>query len=195
MLVDRLSSPDHDQVGVENGVATLALVDHLLGLGHERIAFVSGKRGLTTTNERLDGYSAAMRAAGLRVNEDLFVVGNSASEPARLATHKLLSGSPRPTAVIGGNNLMTLGVMRAVQEAGLRVPDDIALVSFDDFEWADLFSPRLTTMAQPCFEIGRRAIELLIARIADPGRPPETVRLHAELRVRESCGTVRPITR
>jgi LacI family transcriptional regulator len=83
---------------------------------------------------------------------------------------------------------MTIGTMRALREARLRIPQDIALVAFDDFEWADLFSPRLTTIAQPCLEIGAEAVRLLLSRLADPSLPPRTVRLEPEFMRRESCG-------
>ena len=189
VLIDRLSSLVHDQVGVENKKSTAQLVAHLVGLGHTRIGFIGGLPHIATSNERIAGYKTGLRQAGLTVDPDLLRDGGSRSEPARHATHALLALANPPTAVIAANNLMTLGAMRAVHEAGRRVPQDIAIVSFDDFEWADIFSPRLTTMAQPTAEIGSRAVDLLLRRIEDPTRPPQTVRLKPELRIRDSCGT------
>ena len=89
---------------------------------------------------------------------------------------------------IAANNLMVLGTMRALQELGLRVPEDIALVAFDDFEWADLFQPRLTTIVQPCYDIGSKAVEMLIRRIHDPDATVQKTCFTPKLVVRESCG-------
>ena len=192
VIIDRLIDAPVDQVGLENKRAAAELVGHLVQLGHRRIGFLSGLAQLSTSQERLLGYRAAMRRAGLTLDPALERAGNSRSEEARLATHQLLAMQDPPTAIIGGNNLMTLGAMRALSERSLRVPLDMAVVSFDDFEWADLFSPRLTTMAQPAEEIGRRAVDLLVQRINEPGHPPRVVRLRGQLRVRESCGTGLP---
>ena len=93
-----------------------------------------------------------------------------------------------PTALVTGNNLSTIGVMRAVHERGLAVPTDLSVVGFDDFEWADYFDPRLTLVEQPCGELGRQAAALLVERIASPGGQRRTVRLEPTLRLRASCG-------
>ena len=93
-----------------------------------------------------------------------------------------------PTGIVAANNRMTIGAMRALRELGLAVPQDIALVSFDDFEWADLFHPRLTVIAQPIHEMGARAVRLLLDRLAEPQQPPRTVQLTPQFIHRESCG-------
>ena len=87
---------------------------------------------------------------------------------------------------------MTIGLLRAIAERGLTVPDDIALVAFDDFEWADLFAPRLTVIRQPTTELGSRAVELLLSRLEDPSRPPRQERLEAMFVHRNSCGCTAP---
>jgi LacI family transcriptional regulator len=102
--------------------------------------------------------------------------------------HALLDLPEPPTAVVSGNNFMTIGLLRAISERGLTVPDDIALVAFDDFEWADLFAPRLTVIRQPTTQLGSRAVELLLSRLEDPARPPRTERLEAMFVHRNSCG-------
>ena len=189
VLIDRLSSPAHDQVGVENRKSTAQLVEHLVALGHVRIGFLRGVDHVATSRERLDGYQAGLKKAGLDFVPGLVRNGQSRSGPAREATHELLQLDVPPTALIAANNLMTLGAMRALHESGRRVPDDMAIVSFDDFEWSDIFSPRLTTMAQPTAEIGTLAVQLLLKRIDEPDRAPQTIRLKPELRVRDSCGS------
>jgi LacI family transcriptional regulator len=188
VLIDRLASPRFDQVGVENSRATTELVLHLAAHGHRRIALISGLEGLTTTQERIAGYRAGLEAAGLPWDGALVRSGGSLVEPAQAALALLLREAAPPTAIVSGNNLMTIGAMRALREAGLDVPRDIALVAFDDFDWADSFSPRLTVMAQPCEELGTRAVRLLMRRIEQPDAPRQTLRLSPTLHVRNSCG-------
>lgn len=188
VLVDRMTSERFDQVGVENTRSTQALIEHLIGHGHRRIGFVAGRTGLGTSDERVAGYKAALSAAGLSFDPALLVNGDSNSEPARLATARLLGLASPPTAIMAGNNLMTLGVMHALRDARIDVPGQIALVGFDDFDWADFFVPRLTLIAQPVQELGARAVNLLLERLASPKRKKQTVRLTPTLRIRNSCG-------
>lgn len=188
VLVDRLASGEFDQVGVENVESTARLVDHLASLGHRRIAMIAGQEGLGTTTERLEGYRVGLERSGLAVEPGLVTSGFSDVEPARRAVHELLALASPPTALIAANNQMTIGTLEGLEDLGLRVPEDIALVSFDDFAWAHLFRPRLTAMAQPIQEIGEAAARLLLARIHDPERPVETVRFPATFMHRESCG-------
>lgn len=188
VLIDRLASKNFDQVGVENKKAMAALVGHLVGHGHKRIGFVSGLPGLTTSEERLEGYQMGLQLAGLPFDERFIQSGESSIEPARAAVHRLLGLSKPPTAIVSGNNLMTIGAMRAFRDLNLEVPKDIALVAFDDFDWAESFSPRLTVMNQPSEEIGALAVKLLITRINKPDGKRKTVRLSPEMRVRNSCG-------
>jgi LacI family transcriptional regulator len=188
VLIDRMPGGDFDQVGSENEEPTARLVDHLAGLGHRRIGLVAGLAELTTTAERVRGYRAGIAAAGLSADDALIAYGGSQRDPARAATHALLELADPPTALVSGNNFMTIGVMRGLADRGLRVPEDIALVTFDDFEWADLFHPRLTAVAQPIGELGRRAVELLLSRIADPSLPSRSVRLPTTFVHRDSCG-------
>jgi len=110
---------------------------------------------------------------------------------ARAAAERMLDSPSRPTAMVGGNNLTTIGIMHAIHDAGLRVPDDIAFAGFDDFDWADCFTPRLTVMAQDCDEIGRKAALMLKKRIQSPDRKPCTLRVAPSLIVRNSCGCKR----
>lgn len=188
VLLDRLIDASHDQVGSENREATAALTTHLAEHGHTRIGLVAGLDGLATTSERRDGHRDALRACGLPVDSALEVSGKSETAPARRAAHRLLALHDPPTAILVGNNSMTIGVMQALRDAGLVVPRDVALAAFDDFAWADLFSPRLTVVAQPFGEIATTAVHLLLARIAEPGAPPTTRRLAPRLVIRESCG-------
>ena len=126
--------------------------------------------------------------AGIPFDADLIQSGGSIVDPAQEACRHLLALADPPTAIVTANNLMTIGAMRGLRDAGRRVPEDVALVGFDDFDWADSFSPRLTVMAQPCEQIGIRAAQLLIKRLGDPDGQRRTIRLRPTLRLRNSCG-------
>jgi LacI family transcriptional regulator len=187
VLIDRMADTRFDQIGMDNFAAMQALVDHVAAMGHRHIGFVAGQPGFATTVERVAGFHAALEAKGLRVAPDAVVTGSASTDGATAAAHRLLSQPRPPTVIVTGNNMATVGVMRAVRERGLAVPDDLSLVGIDDFEWADLFEPRLTLLAQPCGEIGRQAAALLVERITTPEGTRRSVRLAPELHVRTSC--------
>lgn len=188
VLVDRAADASFDQVAVENTEAMMNLVDHLAGHGHRRIALLRGLTGLVTTQERAAGFRRAVKSNRLDDDPRLVVDGESASGPADHAVEQLLDLDDPPTAIVSGNNQMTIGAMIALRRRGKSVPADIALVGFDDFEWTNLFEPRLTVIGQPCQEIGRTAMRLLRDRIDRPDHPPVTVRPEATLHLRTSCG-------
>src|SRR3954447_3768086 len=188
VLLDRFLDVPLDQVGCDNEQPTARLVEHLIDLGHRRIAMAIGIRGLSTTEERVRGYRMALERGGLEFDPELVAEGGSLRDRARTAMHALLDLPDPPTAVVSGNNFVTIGLLRAINERGLRVPDDLGLVAFDDFEWADLFHPRLTVIRQPTTELGSRAVELLLSRLQDPSRAVRTERLDASFIHRDSCG-------
>ena len=189
-LVDGATAPgfEFDQVCAENAEPVAHLVSHLAELGHKRIGLVGGLPGLSTTSERISGYRHGLAAAGLPYDERLVLSGSSEAAGAERATGGLLSLPTPPTALVTANNTMTIGALRALREKGLSVPGDMALCCFDDFSWADLFSPRLTAISQPSKEIGARAVGLLLDRLASPGRPARMVRLPSAFVHRTSCG-------
>ncbi|MFI9148945.1 LacI family DNA-binding transcriptional regulator [Streptomyces sp. NPDC053367] len=194
VFLDRLvdtcgeDDPPFDQVCAESAGPVAELVTHLAGLGHRRIALVAGLAGLSTTSERITGYRHGLAAAGLPYDERLVVHGDSAAAGGERATAALLSLAATPTALVTANNAMTIGALRALRDRGLSVPDDMALCCFDDFAWADLFSPRLTAIAQPSKEIGAQAVRVLLDRLAAPELPARTVRLPCAFVHRTSCG-------
>jgi LacI family transcriptional regulator len=188
ILIDRLMPVELDQIATANIEPTAKLVDHLAELGHRRIGMVAGLEGLVTSEERIEGYRRGLDAASLAYDPELVVRGDSAAEPARAAVHRLLALERPPTALVVTNNSMTIGVMRALREAGRTVPDDMALVGFDDFEWADLFHPRLTTIAQATTELGQQAVSMLLSRLANPGLAVRKVQLEPRFVHRDSCG-------
>lgn len=177
-----------DAIGVENAEPTAQLVDHLAELGHSRIAFVAPNVALSTTRERSDGFQEGLRRNGLTVDQALMTSGGTPDDPTPDAIRGLFDLADPPTAIVAGNNEMTISVMRELRRLGLRVPDDVAFVCFDDFEWADLFQPRLTAMAQPSETIGRRAVKMLFERLEEPELEPRVIRLPPVFEHRDSCG-------
>jgi LacI family transcriptional regulator len=193
VLIDRFADDRFDQIGVENETAMRALIDHVASFGHRRIGYIAGQPGLATTRERVDAFHASLAANGRECLPHYVSPENVDTASATASTHAILSLPAPPTALVTGNNMTTIGAVRAIREKGLSIPRDLSLVGFDDFEWADCFEPRLTLVEQPCTEIGRQAATLLSERIASSHAPPRAVRLKATLQARESCA--RPVNR
>lgn len=188
VLVDRVADYPFDFVGSANVGPMMELTRHLIGHGHRRIGIIAGRPGLPTSAERLDGYLEAVRRAGLTFDGSLIARGGSSEDLAAEALNSLLGLDEPPTAIVTANNQMTIGVLRRLKDLGLRLPDDLALGSFDDFRWSDLLDPPLTAVAQSWREMGQTAVRLIMARIAQPDRPIERIRLPADLQVRRTCG-------
>lgn len=188
VVVDRHQDLDVDQVCVENEQATAAIVDHLLQIGHTRIGFIEAMEGLPTAKERRDGYLLAHRRRGVPVDESLMVNGGSTEQDGRKAMQRLLAHPDRPTGVFVSNDAMSIGAVRACRQAGIAIPEEMAMVCFDEFPWGDLLTPHLTTIAQPCYALGARAVQLLLKRLESPGAPGRTIRLAGEISHGNSCG-------
>jgi len=187
VLIDRFADDRFDQIGVENQSSMRALIDHVASFGHKRIGYIAGQPGLATTRERIEAFQASLAANGLAVPPHYLSPENVDTASATASTHAILSLPSPPTALVTGNNMTTIGAVRAIREKSLSIPGDVSLVGFDDFEWADCFEPRLTLVAQPCNEIGRQAAALLSERIGSLNATPRSVRLQATLCERESC--------
>lgn len=196
VLFDReLPRVSTDTVKVDSVLGGRLATEHLLGLGHRRIAIIHGPMVRSTGAERLRGYLLALRAAGLRPEPALIREGNFKQDSGRELTRKLLDLSPPPTALFCTNNLMTVGAIQTLQERGVRIPTDLSLVGYDDMEWWTLTHPPLTTVGQPVYDLGREAMRLLLAQIeARSRRRPQRVVLKPELLTRESCGPPPPAT-
>lgn len=191
VLIDRYADVECDQIAPDNVGPARALTEHLADRGHRRVAVVSGLEGLHSTGERLAGWREAVRARHLDDDPSLVVPGSSSQTGAHDGVRALFSRADRPSAVVVLNNAMTIGTMRALRELRLTVPDDVALVCYDDFEWADLFSPRLTAMAQDVERMGAQAVELLRTRMATRSLadlPARRLRVAPSFRHRDSCG-------
>jgi LacI family transcriptional regulator len=193
VLIDRtVEGVDSDLIVGDNEGGARRLVTHLLELGHRRIGLIVEADDVSTARHRRQGYESALAAAGVPVDESLIVRANADPSGGFDGTRRLLTLDERPTAVFAVNNLVALGVIEAVRDAGLEVPDDVALVCFDDIEYASRMYPFLTVMAQPAETLGSLGTQLLLERIdgraRDRGR---RVVLSAQFIVRKSCGAVR----
>jgi LacI family transcriptional regulator len=177
-----------DTVLTDNRGGGLLATRHLLALGHRRIGCVTGPARLSTTAQRLLGYRRALRDAGVPADDALVVAADFHPAAGAAALRALLALPRPPTAVFACNDLMALGVLSAAAEAGRRVPEDLAVVGYDDIELAAFAMPPLTTVAQPKAEMGRAIVKLLVDRIRDGRLPPQRAVLPVELRIRRSCG-------
>jgi LacI family transcriptional regulator len=181
-----IADPRADAVIADNVQAARSAVELLVRAGHSRIAYVSGRKNVETGAERLDGYELTMRSHQLTPH---VIDGNFRTEDAERAVSELLDSAGRPTALVVGNNLMTLGALAAAQAAGITIPADLALVAFDDPRWASLVQPPLTTLAQPVRKMATEATELLLERISGARTESRRTVHPFVLHRRVSCGT------
>ncbi|MBX3031084.1 MAG: LacI family DNA-binding transcriptional regulator [Chloroflexi bacterium] len=189
VLIDRLSSPGVDQVGVENAAPMRALVRHLLELGHRRIALVGGDPVVPTIAERHRGFVEAFAEAGVELDPDLLLTAEGVhQDQSRAAVRRVLRRADRPSALVGAGMVLSMGALQAVGDVGLSIPNDIAFVTFDEPAYADVFRPRLTSAVQPAFDVGRQGMRLLLRRIRQRDAEVRTVRLMPRIVHRESCG-------
>jgi LacI family transcriptional regulator len=178
-------------VDSENREGARVAVEHLLDLGHNRIATITGPLQMQSGIDRRDGYKLAMLARGYSIDPSLVTEGDYSQEGGFRAMQRLLALDVPPTAVFAASDAMALGALGAVHAAGLHVPGDVAIVGFDDVPAAAFSTPPLTTMRQPSVELGVQAVKALIAQLETPGLPPAMIRLPATLIIRESCGAGR----
>ncbi len=180
-------------VRIDNIAAARTAVEHLIGLGHRRIAHITGPMPATLSEDRLQGYRDALAAAGLPQLEPYVVAGDYSLRSGHTAAHRLLGLDRRPTvrrptAIFAANDEMAFGAINEIRARGLRVPEDVSVVGFDDIVFAGAFHPALTTVRQPRRTIGEQAMAMLAELLA--GRPPpvQTLILPTELVVRTSTG-------
>ena len=177
-----------DVVTVTNKQGAFNATSHLCELGHRRIGLISGPQQPSTSRERQEGFLEAIQSYGLVSEPELIKSGNFRQNGGYEAMLALLDLPVPPTAVMVSNNLMTLGALQAIHERNMKIPDQIAVVGFDDMPWATSLQPPLTAVAQPTFELGVTAAQLLLERLKEPDRPFRHVVLETHLMVRTSCG-------
>jgi LacI family transcriptional regulator len=194
VMVDRfISEAPFDSVCIDNRRTGYEVTRHILSLGHTRIAAVAGWRHLANSTERVQGFRDALAEAGVDAKAAEVVYADFRQDRAREISQDLLARARRPTALFVCNNEMVIGTMQAFSELGLACPEDISLAGIDDFAWAGVFSPRLTTARQPIAALADHAVRLLVKRMNGEDGPTERVTLAAQLIVRDSCA--RPLPR
>ncbi|GAA1173454.1 LacI family transcriptional regulator [Kitasatospora gansuensis] len=188
VVIDPVHLPGQNvpSVGATNWAGGLAATEHLLSLGHRRIGVIGGRKELLCSQARIDGYRAALERAGIEVDRDLIRFGDFQHEGGFRNAVDLLALPDRPTAIFAGSDVQAMGAYEAARQAGLRIPQDLSIVGFDDLPMCDWLSPPLTTVRQPLEEMGRVAARMLFQML--DGRPPVSsrVELATELRVRHS---------
>ena len=178
-------------VGIDNALAAREVVELLAKGGHRRIGHIGGPPDNILTKQRLQGYQEGLSAAALgRGGNDLIAYGDFTIDSGRAAARRLLHVSPRPTAIFASNDEMAVGAIIELKSHGLRVPDDVSVVGFDDIEFAGSYDPPITTVRQPRLEMGRVAMKLVIELLENRPLQQTEVVLKHELIVRRSTGTV-----
>ncbi|PKL13505.1 MAG: LacI family transcriptional regulator [Spirochaetae bacterium HGW-Spirochaetae-8] len=188
VLIDHRGIDTHlHSISVTNEKGGFDATEHLVGLGHERIGFITGVLDFGCSRDRLEGYKVSLALHGIAFREELISEGDFTETSGYEATRRLLNLVDRPTAIFCSNDDMAIGAMRAAQEIGLRIPNDLSLVGFDDTVRASMVYPPLTTIKQPLFKMGEMAA-VLVKRLID-GETVESVNivLNTELIVRGSC--------
>ncbi|MCD5324579.1 MULTISPECIES: LacI family DNA-binding transcriptional regulator [Pontibacillus] len=177
---------DCDCVLVDNYKGTYDAIRLLIEKGHKDIGYISGPLGLTTSNERIAGYKDALREYDLSYKEEHVVIEEPSLEAGKKAMAQLLEET-NCTAVMVANNILTLGSVVTLNERNIKVPDDLAMIGYDNYEWTEATNPPLTVIKQPIHEIGEQAAELLIARLEDREAETRHISLPSRLEERQSC--------
>ncbi len=188
VLIDMVSDrPGVGSVMIDNEAASREAVSYFISRGHTRIAHVSGRADAWISATRVNGYRAALESVGIEFNPSYVVNGEFGEEPAFAAADALLHRCPEITAIFCASDVMAMGVMRAVRTHGLRIPDDVAIIGFDDVEWARMVTPPLTTVRQDFHGIGYEAARMLHRMISGTS-PGSKLYVPHEFVIRESAG-------
>lgn len=201
VVVDRdIKDIDSDLILVDNSIGGYKATKYLLELGHKRIACIAGPSRITPSAQRVGGYKKALEEAKIPFDADLVVDGDFRYESGNKAMRKLLALPEPPTAVFACNDMMALGAFQAINDSGLKIPDDISVVGFDNVPFSQAVYPTLTTMAQPIYEMADAIVDMLIERIRiqrQRMRPDEQVPeykhivFETKLIERDSCKRIR----
>lgn len=192
--VGRHSDEQVNYVDVDNLAASRMAVEHLIRLGHQRIATITGPLNMVSGEDRLKGYAQALKAHRMAMDESLVVEGDYTEGSGKAVMQQLLLLKPTPTAVFAASDAMAVGALKALREADLSVPHDVALVGYDDIPLASAVEPALTTVRQPMERLGSLAADLLLSRLENSqgeAAPANRIILPGQLVVRDSCGALR----
>ncbi|HEU5102071.1 MAG TPA: LacI family DNA-binding transcriptional regulator [Roseiflexaceae bacterium] len=191
VLVDLQYDIDANHISIDNRQGAYCATEHLIGLGHRRIGLISGPLIQPVAHVRIAGYKDALRAHGLPYEPELVVIGDFANSGGEAGATHFLSLDDPPTAIFACNDQMAFGTVRTLRRRGLRVPDDISVIGFDDIAEASISYPPLTTMRQPLAEMGRIAAEYVCRVIDGEATERLQVTLSTELIVRQSTAPLR----
>ena len=181
----------HPSISLDNRAAAKAMTEHLIELGHRRIGLIKGPKSSPLTRDRVAGYQDALNQAGIEADPALVCHGDFSLKAGDDGAAAMLALPDRPTALFCENDEMAIGALKRIRQSGLRVPEDISLVGFDDIPFAAYCDPPLTTISQPAEAFGQRAVEMLIALIEKKPLAERHVVLPFELTLRESTARVR----
>lgn len=189
VLHGQMPGTDILSVDIDNVYGAKTAVNHLLSLGHKDIGIITNAPLVyTASQQRLDGYYQALEKAGISKNKNLVQEGNFDGESGQVAMEKLLSCKPNPTAIFVASDMVAMGALKAIRDHELRIPEDIAVIGFDDISAARFVTPALTTVRVPTFGLGWSAAEILIRLIEQDPIVQTNTLLETELVIRESCG-------
>ncbi|MFF6776496.1 LacI family DNA-binding transcriptional regulator [Streptomyces sp. NPDC012637] len=193
VVIDPIDLPGNDvpSVGATNWAGGLAATEHLLELGHRRIATIGGRREMLCSRARIDGYRTALERAGIEVDRDLIRFGDFRHEGGFQCARELLALPEPPTAIFAGSDQQAMGVYEAARQGGLSIPRDLSVVGFDDLPMCEWLSPPLTTVRQPLEEMGRVAARTLFQVMEDQPLVTPRMELSTELKVRLSTAPPR----
>lgn len=187
VCVDRLPRRwQGDSVTAANEQGAHAATRHLIDLGHRRISVIAGPLHLTNAEQRLRGFRRAMTEAGLPVAPEYLQETTFDIRGGRSSALLLLRMLPRPTAIFAGNDMIAMGVIQTIRDLGLRCPEDVSVIGFDDLDFAALINPSLASVFQPGYQLGATAARILLDRVQGDAGPARHVVLQTELRIRES---------
>ena len=181
----------HPSISLDNRAAAKAMTEHLIELGHRRIGLIKGPKSSPLTRDRVAGYQDALNQAGIEADPALVCHGDFSLKAGDDGAAAMLALPDRPTALFCENDEMAIGALKRIRQSGLRVPEDISLVGFDDIPFAAYCDPPLTTISQPAEAFGQRAVEMLIALIEKKPLAERHVVLPFELTLRQSTARVR----
>jgi LacI family transcriptional regulator len=179
--------PPVDTVVGDDYSGAFQATSYLLSQGHKRIALATGPAELHSVRERRRGYQDALTRAGVDPAEQTDMEGAFSDEFGAAVLTNIIASQDRPTAVFAASDIIAVGLVVAARRLGVRVPEDLSVVGFDDIPAAEYLVPRLTTVRMPLGEISRAALELLVERMEDPGLPPRNARVSVALEVRDSA--------
>jgi len=191
ILTEKVDYKEANYVDAENRRGAYQAVSYLTNMGHKKIGYLGGSFEFIFNQERFEGYLQALKEHNLEYGKEFTMESINTLESGYEAMHKLLESSLAPTAVFVANDLDAIGAMKAVKEKGLRIPEDIAFIGFDDIQLASYTEPSLTTVRQPIFEMGTIAISLLVQLIERKGKEPLKVELPTQLIIRKSSGEIK----